>query len=365
MIPGRVRVAAVAAAPRIELHPATPWSLRLFDRVPLAPLWVGAGIGLAVFALYLVYTGLFCQKIGQLDGLISSGSSWAWGAELIQDLFIGFALAVSAASIRGARLDFDELLPQLDTSGRDREQLARELFTYQRAPLAAVGLVVGVCVALLTVTERSMWSDGRMPAWPHPSVLWLVGRNAVNWWVASRAMALELTLGRNFSRLGDRLASVDLLDPTSLVPFGRRALRNVLLWMLLAAFLSLTYLGEGWASDLMPLALVSLAGFALAAFQLPLVGAHRRICELKTAELARIRGAIREEREETFARSAAQQPAAGRLADLVSYEARIAAVAEWPIDASTLLRLGLYLAIGLGSWVGAAVVERLLETALG
>jgi hypothetical protein len=82
-------------------------------------------------------------------------------------------------------------------------------------------------------------------------------------------------------------------------------------------------------------------------------------------ELARIRGAIREAREETFARSAAEQPGGGRLTDLVSYEARIAAVAEWPIDTSTLLRLGFYLAIGLGSWVGAAMVERLLETALG
>jgi hypothetical protein len=355
----------VAAAPRIELHPATPWSLRLFDRVPLAPLWVGTGIALAFFALYLLYTGLFCQKIGQLDGVITSGSSWPWGAELIQDFFIGFALAVSAACIRGARLDFDELLPQLDTSGRDREQLVREAFTYQRVPLAAVGLVIGVGSALLTVTEETMWSGGGMPAWSHPSVLWLAVRNAINWWVASRAMTLELMLGRGFSRLGDRLVSFDLLDPTPLAPFGRRALRNVLLWMLLAAFLSLTYLGEGWASDLMPFALVSLAGFALAAFQLPLVGAHRRICALKMAELARIRGAIREAREETLAHSAGAQSAGGRLSDLVSYEARIAAVAEWPIDASTLLRLGLYLAIGLGSWLGAAVVERLLETALG
>jgi hypothetical protein len=33
----------------------------------------------------------------------------------------------------------------------------------------------------------------------------------------------------------------------------------------------------------------------------------------------------------------------------VSYEARVAAAAEWPIDASTLLRLGLCLAMGLGS----------------
>jgi hypothetical protein len=139
----------------------------------------------------------------------------------------------------------------------------------------------------------------------------------------------------------------------------------VLLWMLLAAFLSLSYLGEGWASDLMVLALFVLGGFSLAAFVLPLVGAHGRIRELKQAELTRVRAALREAREHVLARSAEEQPAGGRLADLVSYEARIAAVAEWPIDASTLLRLGLYLAIGLGSWIGAAMVERVLDTALG
>jgi hypothetical protein len=172
-------------------------------------------------------------------------------------------------------------------------------------------------------------------------------------------------LGRNFSRLGDRLDSLDLLDRSPLAPFGRRALRNVMLWMLLAAFLSLTYLGEGWASDLMLLALLALATFTLTAFLLPLTGAHRRMRELKQAELARVRAAIREAREVALNQGSARPSSGGHLADLLSYEDRIAGVSEWPIDANTLLRLGLYLAIGLGSWVGAAVVERMLETALG
>jgi len=355
---------AVAAPPRIELHPSTPWALRIFDRVPLAPLWVGTGIGLAVFGLSLVYTAVFSEAVGQLDAIGSSQGPLAWGAELIQDLFIGFTLAVSAASIRGARRDFRALVPWLDAPAPEREDLEREMLTYARWPLLAVGLAVGAGVALLTATDPSLWAAGRMPHWTHPTVVWIAVRNFVNWWVAARAMLLELMLGRAFSRLGDRLASVDLLDRSPLAPFVRRALRNVLLWMLLAAFLSLTYLGEGWASDLMVLALVALGGFALAAFLLPLTGPHRRIRGLKRAELARVRAAIRETREQTLARSAEEQPAGGRLADLVSYEARIASVAEWPIDASTLLRLALYLAIGLGSWVGAALVERALDTAL-
>jgi hypothetical protein len=176
-------------------------------------------------------------------------------------------------------------------------------------------------------------------------------------------MALELMLGRAFSRLGDRLAPFDLLDRTPLAPFGRRALRNVLLWMLLAAFLSLSYLGEGWASDMMWVALAGLGAFALAAFGLPLLGAHRRVQDLKRDELARVRGAIADAREQAL--GPGPHPSGGRLGDLVAYETRLAAVPEWPIDAGTLLRLGLYLAFGLGSWVGAAVVERALDTALG
>lgn len=132
--------------------------------------------------------------------------------------------------------------------------------------------------------------------------------------------------------------------------------------MLLAAFLSLSYLGEGWASDAMPVGIAYLGCFALAAFVLPLVGARRRVRELKQAELARVRAALRDARGTALAGGPAP---GGRLADLLAYEARLQAVAEWPVDASTLLRLGLYLVLGLGSWLGAALVERLLDRALG
>ena len=38
---------------------------------------------------------------------------------------------------------------------------------------------------------------------------------------------------------------------------------------------------------------------------------------------------------------------------------------EWPFDASTLARFGLYLLIPLGSWAGGALVERLINAILG
>ena len=53
-----------------------------------------------------------------------------------------------------------------------------------------------------------------------------------------------------------------------------------------------------------------------------------------------------------------------RIEELLSWEARIEAVREWPIDARALRRLGLYLLIPLLSWSGGALVERGIENLL-
>ena len=53
-----------------------------------------------------------------------------------------------------------------------------------------------------------------------------------------------------------------------------------------------------------------------------------------------------------------------RLPGLLALEARIEGVREWPFDTGSLLRFGFYVALGLGSWLGAATVERLLDYAL-
>ena len=49
---------------------------------------------------------------------------------------------------------------------------------------------------------------------------------------------------------------------------------------------------------------------------------------------------------------------------VLAFENRIESVREWPFDAPTLTRFFLYVAIPLGSWVGGALVERLLGAAL-
>ena len=109
----------------------------------------------------------------------------------------------------------------------------------------------------------------------------------VNWWLISRAVVIEVSLARAFSQLGARLPAVDLLDHTSLAPFGRRGLRSVLLWMLYLSLFSLQYI-MGRAEPILGLGLVFVVGIALAAFLLPVWGAHLRLRDAKAAELKQV-----------------------------------------------------------------------------
>jgi hypothetical protein len=345
--------------PRIELEPSTPWSLRLFDRIPLPAFWAGVVFGLGVFALFLLYTAAFGAAIGRhADVSFERG----WLAEAIQDFFTGFTIAVIAASVRSTRAEVEALRPALGLAPPDEPGLEREVLRYRRLPLALMGSV-GLVSAYLTVLSPELWVGGRMPGWTHPTVLWLAVRNAVTWWIALRGVALELMLGRRVSRLADRVQVVDLFDRTAFAPFTRRALRSVLLWMMLAMWVSLTYIGPGALGGLLTLGVVGLACFALAAFVIPLIGPHQRLRELQQRELERVRTALRATRDALLAPDAPPF-AGGRLADLIAYETRVEAASTWPIEASTLPRFSLYLALGLGSWIGAGLVQHAVESAL-
>ena len=52
------------------------------------------------------------------------------------------------------------------------------------------------------------------------------------------------------------------------------------------------------------------------------------------------------------------------LPALLAAEARIASAREWPFDTPNALRFVFYVTLGVGSWLGGALVERLLGAAL-
>jgi hypothetical protein len=104
---------------------------------------------------------------------------------------------------------------------------------------------------------------------------------------------------------------------------------------------------------------------ATATFIIPLIGVHTNILSAKRMELERLRDEIQIERAVVLNKSTDDKFDSPRLANLIAYYQLIDRVREWPIDAVSLLRFVVYLLIGLGSWLGGAVVERLLDRTLG
>ena len=194
--------------------------------------------------------------------------------------------------------------------------------------------------------------------------VWMTAWMAVAGWMIGRFAWATLARSREVSRLALRIGDFDLLDPAAFKPFVHYGLRVALLWVALLAIASL-HLAFPRAALPVLTALLLLVGVPAAALLLPARGARKRVREAKAVRLDSLRARIRAAEAELDEGAAFAAQAAIRLPALLALEARVDAVREWPFDAPTLLRFGLYLALGLGSWLGAAAVERLLDQVVG
>lgn len=157
---------------------------------------------------------------------------------------------------------------------------------------------------------------------------------------------------------------VDLLDLRCFAPLTRQGLRYALLVVGVISILALNLFDYDKPGLLTVVAIANAVALAAAAtaLLLPLRGAHHAIHAAKrdeldwcNAELHRARAALERDIAPSGSRS---------LADLVAWRGVVGAVPEWPLDAPTLRRFVLYLAIPLGSWLGGALVERIVDLVL-
>jgi len=180
-------------------------------------------------------------------------------------------------------------------------------------------------------------------------------------WLAGRFSVCMVRDSLRMSALARSLPDLDLLELESLSPFIQQGLRSALLTVIIPA-LSL-HLSIAPGNRVLAAAAYLLIWFTLtlAAFTLPVRGIHDRIRGEKQSQLRKIRSEIRDTKEQVV--NGRNEGAGQRLSALLDFEIRLERVREWPYDASTWRRFGLYVLLGLGSWVGAATVERLLDLA--
>jgi anti-sigma factor RsiW len=107
--------------------------------------------------------------------------------------------------------------------------------------------------------------------------------------------------------------------------------------------------------------LVLILAFLGPIYLVPLLGVHRRLAAAKQAELDRVNERIRDAVSVEGAAPVSQT----RLADWIAYRRLVEHSREWPLNAPALVRTLLFVALGMGSWLGGALVERLLGAVIG
>jgi len=324
----------------------------------LSALGAGAGLLLVLAAAYLAEHA----AVGRIGALVDPaqplGLADGTRYHLVLALVSAYTVAAGLASLGAAARDLAAL--QLVMRGSDAQwgRLADRLTPGARemVPAALVGAILGLGIDhlpfLLGPSELAL----PVRAWSGVLMFLLFALLGVQTLISMRH-------SRVFYETGRQHVSASLVDPSPLAPFARAGLRGSALWFGGSALASLLFVGAsaGW---IVALVLVVTLGLGVASLLLPSRGIHLRIRERKREELARVRTAIAGGGEALFAGSAGDVDA-GRLPALIAYEARIAAVREWPFDTATLRRFLLFLLIPLASWIGGALVERVVDAALG
>jgi hypothetical protein len=332
-----------------------PWSHRAFDRSPFSLFWSAA-----LLAVGFVLVFLFMELV--------LGRFVEYEVETYrEDLRVAFVLCLWAAYLPAASIYLVESARRAANELKSVLEPAREMpdlemaGEYDRSRLRRAG-AVGVCVQFVTMVlveldPSDLAALGQMSpeAYFHRLILiwigWFVGRVAYSTWTESR----------RFSKIGRERVKLDLLDLGVVEPLSRFGLRQALVTIgLFSVILPMFYDADAAPNLFWILMVIAFLTLSLAAASLliPVRGVRYAIAREKARELARVNGQIR------MALAGSDSPTRPGLADWVAYRGLIESVREWPIDAPTLRRFALYLAIPLLSWFGGALVERMVDSLL-
>ena len=358
---GLVYRGGMARASSKELVPALP-VLAWYDAGRITPL----RLGLVVFFALLLVRVVVTAFAGRLDVVLEDGQS----IELrevrigfVTSLLLGYALAAYGWSAQALRTQLERLRPLFAGSARALEEAhAQAGHISARAQRRVFGWGLAIAFSIPFLVDRDPALYLRAEYW-HPE-------NILNWLALPLGGVVALVLRSlwedawRLSRLADRVERLDLFEPRQLAPFGSQALRMALLTVLFPSIFAVLLRDRGFAALILVLGIAG-AALATTAFLVPVQGIHRRLVQEKEAELARVRGALRGDAAALDKSALRAWRGHASVADLLAYEARIEGVREYPFDVPTLARFAAFLLLPLGSWLGGALVERVVSILLG
>jgi hypothetical protein len=324
--------------------------------------WVALAVLAGVAICYLGSAVAFAEVGVFFDASDPSAIDPAFRFNAILTLVIAFTVAALVAERRAIARDLAELRAVVDASEPEWATWQKRVAEPRGRRLTAVlalGAAVGVAIVAFSTAIASAPHLGN-PWFGHR--IWVFLLNPTLFALLALMALRSLGRSRVFSEMGRRVR-VRLIDPSDLAPFARAGLRGAIYWFLGSSIASLLAINSDvpWVVTIVILVTVGLGFWSLL---LPSQGVHESLRHAKRAELARVRAEIERARDALLGRGDAGAEVAALLPSLLAYEARVASVREWPFDTATLARFIVFLLVPLGSWLGGALVERLLDAFL-
>ncbi len=323
----------------------TPWTLRAYDALPGNPISIGAVFAIGLLIAFFVGRAVF----GGADNAEPNDLRIA----VTQILITAYCATAYAYVLMIARRSTRELslaIPGLP----DRQAIVDRAGKHPKWILPLIGaasyLVIGIGVTNATTPEET--NPWYWQGWSY-DVFWHRATTvAFVYWIAcfSYVVVVEST---RLSRMSNSIEALDLLNMRPYQPLIRQGLANALLVFGMVSVLSLL----GVESRYWPALIgfwISFTVLAWIGLMLPLRGIRRKFKAAKDKELEWCKKSLNGSRD-ALKSGSGEGPS---IADTLAYESMIENQRNWPFDNSILVRFSLYLLIPLGSWLGAAFVER-------
>ncbi len=189
-------------------------------------------------------------------------------------------------------------------------------------------------------------------------VLGIAIGNLMTWTVVAHVVMRRIRSSIQLRQLGRDDVDIDLLRIDTLLPFGRIGTLHVLIVAIavgLSAFQSIDA-ELRWENYSSAFAAGIPAGLAL--LLLPMLGVRKAVREAKVRALARLDEAI------VHASRDLEPDPLDYLGNLLHQRETVQNAREWPLDTTALSKIAIYFVIPPIAWVGGALVEILVQSAI-
>ena len=327
-----------------------PLSHRLIEMIPIPPYISGLLVSSACFIGYFLIQLSNGVVAKTLSGEIPS---IALRASLMLMVLLGYLPFAHWYLRQWTRQHLGDLTQSFNLE--DQRRVPRESLLI---PIGIFGW--WAFVGLFLVIPEPDYQIFQPWNWALDYALLVLAISLSGWWMGRFSFEL-IWSALQLNNMAMRLPILNLLDAESNRSFTQHGVQSALLVVIMMSITApIAVQPEGGVVGAAVNSVLMLF-LALTALILPMRGIHQRIQTQKREELATIRQHIQRERDKLLAASGGVDD---RLVALLAMETRIERVEEWPFGVGSLYRVGFYLLLGLGSWVGAALVERMLESAL-